>query len=136
MNATARPAPPSAPSITEPTSLASALRSAPPANDATPTPQQQALLRRATRAIEARRVCVIRYASEPGGAPTTRSIEPLAVTSTRGSLGLLAWCRLRRDLRTFRVDRISAITVLGDRYDDHPGLALERFIQRRRRGLP
>lgn len=136
MNATARPATAAPSSIAEPASLASTLRASQPANDPAPTAQQQALLRRATRAIEARRVCVIRYASEPGGAPSTRTIEPLAVTSTRGSLGLLAWCRLRRDLRTFRVDRIAAITVLGDRYDDHPGLALERFIQRRRRALP
>ncbi|MDB4930193.1 MAG: Helix-turn-helix type 11 domain protein [Myxococcaceae bacterium] len=136
MNATARPAPIEPTPSTETTALASVLRASPPANDPAPTPQQQALLRRAARAIEAKRVCVIRYASEPGGAPSTRSIEPLAVTSTRGRLGLLAWCRLRRDLRTFRVDRITAITVLGDRYEDHPGLALERFIQRRRRALP
>jgi predicted DNA-binding transcriptional regulator YafY len=119
-----------------PAGLDSLLRASPPANDPAPSNEQQTLLRRAARAIEARRVCVIRYASEPGGAPSTRAIEPLVVTTTRGSLGLLAWCRLRRDLRTFRIDRISAITVLGDRYEDHPGLALERFIQCRRRALP
>lgn len=116
--------------------LDSALRSSVPANDPIAPARHPAVLRPISRAIHERRVCVIRYASEPGGAPTTRAIEPLAVISTRGSLGLLAWCRLRRDLRTFRVDRIRSISLADDRFEDHPDLALERFIQHRRRGLP
>jgi len=114
--------------------LDSTLRSSIPAND--PPPSRPAVLRPIARAIHERRVCVIRYASEPGGAPSTRAIEPLAVISTRGALGLLAWCRLRHDLRTFRIDRIRSISLAPERFEDHPDLALERFIQHRRRGLP
>jgi predicted DNA-binding transcriptional regulator YafY len=116
--------------------LDSALRSSVPANDPVPASRHPAVLRPISRAIHERRVCVIRYASEPGGAPTTRAVEPLAVISTRGSLGLLAWCRLRHDLRTFRIDRIRSISLADDRFEDHPDLALERFIQHRRRALP
>lgn len=108
----------------------------PPANDAEAPPERRALLRRLSRAVERRLVCVIRYASEPGGAPATRAIEPLAVTASRGSFGVLAWCRLRADLRTFRMDRIEALAVSTDHFEQHPGLALERFIQHRRRELP
>lgn len=115
--------------------LETALRAQPPANDPS-TRSAATTLRRATRAIQERRVCVIRYASEPGGALCTRAIEPLAITTTRGVYGVLAWCRLRRDLRTFRLDRIRELVLASDRYDDHPGLALERFIQQRRRALP
>jgi predicted DNA-binding transcriptional regulator YafY len=121
---------------TEQPRLDSALRSSVPANDPVPRSRNPAVLRPISRAIHERRVCVIRYASEPGGAPTTRAVEPLAVISTRGALGLLAWCRLRHDLRTFRVDRIRSISLVDERFEDHPDLALERFIQHRRRDLP
>ncbi|MDO9022656.1 MAG: WYL domain-containing protein [Deltaproteobacteria bacterium] len=136
MNPTARAPSLDSTSIARDADLESQLRIAAPANDPPPGPQQQAVLRRVARAIQERRVCVLRYASEPGGAPSTRAIEPIAVVSTRGALGLLAWCRLRRDLRTFRLDRIAAIALAAEHFTDHPGLALERFIQRRRRTLP
>lgn len=123
------------PPATEEAGLELALRSSIPANDPVTPSRQQAIARRAARAIQERRVCVIRYASEPGGAPSTRVIEPLSVVSVRGALGLLAWCRLRRDLRTFRFDRIGDIALGDERFRDHPGLALERFIQHRRRDL-
>lgn len=136
MNPTARAPSPDNTTIAREADLESKLRIAAPANDQAPAALQQAILRRVARAIQERRVCVVRYASEPGGAPSTRAIEPLAVVNTRGALGLLAWCRLRRDLRTFRVDRIAAIALAAEHFADHPGLALERFIQRRRRTLP
>lgn len=121
-------------SLAEPTSLEATLRASQPANDAAPSVDRFSV-RRATRAIRELRVCVIRYASEPGGAICERTIEPFAITSTRGSLSILAWCRLRRDIRTFRFDRVRSITVTNERFDDHPGVALERFIQGRRRDL-
>ncbi|MBP6829776.1 MAG: WYL domain-containing protein [Deltaproteobacteria bacterium] len=133
MNATALVPTPEA--TTDTPRLDSTLRSSIPANDPAPS-SRPAVLRPIARAIHERRVCVIRYASEPGGAPSTRAVEPLAVISTRGALGLLAWCRLRRDLRTFRIDRIRSISLAAELFDDHPGLALERFIEHRRRDLP
>ena len=133
MNATALVPTPEA--TTDAPRLDSTLRSSIPANDPA-TSSRPAVLRPIARAIHERRVCVIRYASEPGGAPSTRAVEPLAVISTRGALGLLAWCRLRRDLRTFRIDRIRSISLAAELFDDHPGLALERFIEHRRRDLP
>ncbi len=117
------------------TSLEETLRTSLPANDAPSAAPDQPRLRRAVRAIDEQRVCLIRYASEPGGAVCERAIEPLAITSTRGALAVLAWCRLRGDLRTFRLDRIRAIALTSEHFDDHPSLALERFIQGRRRDL-
>ncbi len=130
---------PSATIYEDPTSqqpLEATLRATAPANDTMAGARSTAVLRRAARAIHDRRVCLVRYASEPGGAPSARAIEPLAVISTRGSLGVLAWCRLRRDLRTFRIDRVTSLTVTAERFSDHPDLALERFISQRRRDLP
>lgn len=118
-----------------PTSLEETLRASPPANDAPPAALDRLRLRRAVRCIEEQRVCIIRYASEPGGAICERAIEPLAITSARGALALLAWCRLRGDLRTFRLDRIRTIAMTAEQFDNHPSLTLERFIQGRRRDL-
>jgi len=111
------------------TALEQALRTTPPAND---LPTDRPRLRLAVRAIQEQRVCLIRYASEPGGAICLRAIEPLTITSNRGALAVLAWCRLRRDLRTFRLDRIRNIVLTAEQFDDHPARALERFIQGRR----
>lgn len=118
-----------------PASLEEALRAEIPANDQPPATLDRARLRRVVRAIQEQRVCVIRYASEPGGAPCDRAIEPIAVTSTHGAISVMAWCRLRRDLRTFRLDRVRSVTLTAEHFDDHPGIALERFIQGRRREL-
>jgi predicted DNA-binding transcriptional regulator YafY len=136
MNPTARAPSHDTTTIAREADLNSTLRIAAPANDQAPGAHHQAILRRVALAIQERRVCVLRYASEPVGSPSTRAIEPLAVVSARGTLGLLAWCRLRRDLRTFRVDRIAMIALAAEHFAEHPGLALERFIQRRRRTLP
>lgn len=114
------------------TALEQALLATPPAND---PPTDRPRLRLLVRAVHEQRVCVIRYASEPGGAICLRAVEPLTLTSSRGALAVLAWCRLRRDLRTFRLDRIRYIVLTTERFDDHPALALERFIQGRRRDL-
>lgn len=116
-------------------SIEETLRADPAANDPPPTTLDRPRLRRVVRAIHEQRVCVIRYASEPGGAPCDRAIEPLAITATNGVVSVMAWCRLRRDLRTFRLDRVRSVTVTAEHFDDHPGIALERFIQGRRREL-
>jgi predicted DNA-binding transcriptional regulator YafY len=112
--------------------LEQALRATPPAND---PPIDRLRLRLTVRAIHEQRVCLIRYASEPGGAICLRAIEPLTISSSRGALAVLAWCRLRGDLRTFRLDRIRNIALTTERFDVHPALAFERFIQGRRRDL-
>ena len=136
MTSIALNSPPETRSTTNQEQLKTTLRVLPPANDPVTVGPEQEVLRRVTRAIRERQVCVILYSSEPGGAPTTRAIEPIAVITTRGSFGILAWCRLRCDLRTFRTDRIRGILRTVERFEDHPGLALERFIQHRRRDLP
>ncbi len=43
------------------------------------------------------------------GAPTGRRVYPLAIVYLDNGTGLLAWCCLRKDFRTFRVARIETI---------------------------
>ncbi|MEJ8629260.1 WYL domain-containing protein [Sphingomonas sp. I4] len=47
---------------------------------------------------------------------TDRVIWPFAMALFDRAEVLLGWCELRRDYRTFRIDRIVAARVLLDRY--------------------
>ena len=72
----------------------------------------------------------------PQGAESHRDIRPLALEFWGKVWSLAAWCEAQRGFRAFRIDRIRSISLAPERFEDHPDLALERFIQHRRRGLP
>ena len=67
-------------------------------------------LRQATRE---ERVVEIAYSDQHGQA-TERSILPLAIVYLERALVLLAWCRLRDDFRSFRIDRIERMALLSE----------------------
>ncbi len=50
------------------------------------------------------------------GAETTRRVLPLTIGYIEGRLILLAWCLLRQDWRTFRIDRIAALATTGETF--------------------
>ncbi|KOP35757.1 WYL domain-containing protein [Flavobacterium sp. WLB] len=58
--------------------------------------------------------------------PTTRSIEPFALLSTENWL-LVAYCRLRRKFRFFRLDRINELEILTDKFEPHK-MTLEEYF--------
>ncbi|TDE56398.1 YafY family transcriptional regulator [Nonomuraea mesophila] len=77
-----------------------------------------------SRAIEEallrRRVLRLDYA-DAKGALTTRDVEPGVFLGGRGGFWyLVAWCRLRDDVRVFRLDRIASATVTAERCPDRP----------------
>ncbi|MEU6779526.1 YafY family protein [Nonomuraea angiospora] len=77
-----------------------------------------------SRAIEEallrRRVLRLEYA-DAKGALTSRDVEPGVFLGGRGGFWyLVAWCRLRDDVRVFRLDRIAAATVTTERSPDRP----------------
>ena len=43
---------------------------------------------------------------------------------------LSAWCELRDDFRTFRLDRIADFAVPGERFRHEPGKTLHDFLKR------
>jgi predicted DNA-binding transcriptional regulator YafY len=47
-----------------------------------------------------------------------------------GAWLLAAWCELRRDSRSFRVGRMSALIVLKDRFQPEHGRTLQDFLRR------
>ena len=59
-----------------------------------------------------------------------RIVRPLACFFWGPSWTLAAWCELREDFRSFRVDRIAALAVLDDRFRDEPGKTLADMNRR------
>ena len=60
-----------------------------------------------------RRVLRIRY-TDREGAVTRREIEPLGYVGKPEHWYLIAWCRLRKEIRAFRTDRIASYSVTAE----------------------
>ena len=68
--------------------------------------------------------------TDGGGEPTRRTVWPLALAFYGPVWLLVAWCELRQDFRSFRVDRMEEAAVLDDRYAAQPGRRLVDFLAR------
>ena len=84
----------------------------------------------AHRAIAQHRKLAIRYAGEDG-ALTDRTIRPLGLYFWGKAWTLAAWCELRNDFRSFRIDRI-VTPALADSFEDEADKTLDVFIARMR----
>ena len=60
---------------------------------------------------------------------TNRMIEPFALLSAREGWLLVAWCRLRKGFRHFRLDRIRKLEVLSEGFTPHD-MTLQDFFDR------
>ncbi|NJO87948.1 MAG: YafY family transcriptional regulator [Chloroflexia bacterium] len=56
---------------------------------------------------------------------TARKVEPFAMYSTQDNWLLIAYCRLRKDFRAFRLDRIEKLTILSENFKPHKMTLLE-----------
>jgi predicted DNA-binding transcriptional regulator YafY len=90
-------------------------------------------LGRVAQAVDSREVLVIAYDSVSGGRVTKREVEPLGFVLAGNDWLLMAWCRLRRDVRAFRVDRIRALRSTGERYERREGFSFTEVIERERK---
>jgi len=82
----------------------------------------------AHRAIADSRRIQLRYVSDDG-TPSTRAIRPLGLYFWGKVWTLAAWCELRADFRSFRLDRMREPT-LGEAFASEPDKSLEVFIAR------
>lgn len=60
---------------------------------------------------------------------TNRTIEPFALYSVQENWLLIAFCRLRKEYRSFRLDRIKRLQLLGDVFKPHR-ITLEEYFER------
>ncbi len=90
----------------------------------TPAP----MIDRLNEAIDQRRVVCLDYRDESGRA-TAREVEPLCLAFWGGSWTLGAWCRMRRDFRNFRPDRIVDLGVRDEHFSEHPERSFDAYLR-------
>jgi predicted DNA-binding transcriptional regulator YafY len=64
---------------------------------------------------------------DPEGRQSHRDIRPLQLEFWGRVWNLAAWCEARNDFRSFRIDRIVALTPTGEVFPDEPGRALAGY---------
>jgi len=78
-------------------------------------------------AIEGRRLVSFAYV-RPDGRASERDVEPVCLAFWGSAWTLGAWCRMRRDFRNFRLDRMSGMRVGAETFPDDPARGLRAFL--------
>ena len=91
-------------------------------------PAAQPWLLAVQRGVAQRRVLRMTYRGRDRAAETARDVEPLGVVCYSGALYLVAWCRLRKDVRHFRVDRIQTLTLLDELFPVRAEFSLAKHL--------
>jgi len=60
---------------------------------------------------------------------SNRIVEPFALISTTENWLLIAWCRSRKEFRFFRLDRISTLHTLDEKFTPHK-MTLQEYFDR------
>lgn len=79
-------------------------------------------------AVENRDQLTIAY-TDLEGAASDRNIRPLGLWFWGKVWTLVAWCELRNDFRVFRLDRISEMSLTGERFKPETGKQLADFYR-------
>ncbi len=79
-------------------------------------------------AAEAQQVVTLHYRGNNRGEETRREVEPFRLLYRDGYWYLIAYCRLRRELRSFRIDRIRSIQVSDEIFLIDPETDLDAYL--------
>lgn len=80
-------------------------------------------------ALRDRAVLRIAYRA-PAGGETLRELRPLQLEFWGRAWTLAAWCELRSDFRSFRLDRIATLEPAGRSFAEEPGRGLADYLAR------
>jgi predicted DNA-binding transcriptional regulator YafY len=81
------------------------------------------------RALAQRRVLAMDYQGIQRKVLTRRQVEPLGLVYYADNWHLIAYCRLRRDVRDFRTDRICKLQVQNEFFSGHADFSLARYLE-------
>lgn len=81
------------------------------------------------KAISNKNILTITYLSIYKKEYTTRKIEPLAVYFTNNAWIVIAYCQLRKELREFRLDRISKLLNMDTAFQNHLDFSLKKYFE-------
>ncbi len=62
--------------------------------------------------------------------PSARTVRPVGLFFWGYNWTLTAWCELRDDFRSFRLDRMEGLDTLEDTFDPEPGKTLDDYLER------
>ncbi len=79
--------------------------------------------------IDGRRKVFLSY-TDPAGIDTERTVRPLGLFFWGKVWSLTAWCELRDDFRSFRLDRIRQLQLLDHRFEDEAGKTMDDFFRK------
>jgi predicted DNA-binding transcriptional regulator YafY len=79
-------------------------------------------------AIEGRKVLQLLYQARDQS-PAERKVNPYAVHLYNGSLYVIGHCHLRKDIRTFVVDRMQKIKLTEDSFTIPPSFSLQSYLR-------
>jgi len=76
-----------------------------------------------------KRALTFSYAREDGE-KSERTVRPLALSFWSGVWTLETWCELRKDFRSFRIDRMDTVIVAEKAFEPRKGQQLEDLMKR------
>lgn len=85
-------------------------------------------LARLRTALREKRKIRFKYVDR-GGAPSSRTIWPLAMAFWGKSWSVAGYCELRQDFRNFNAERVSDLNLLDEKFPDVPGRTLRDLIE-------
>ena len=81
------------------------------------------------QALAQRRVLRFSYHGWGKSDAEAREVEPLGLIHYLERWHLIAWCRTRKEVRDFRTDRMSRVSVLKEIFEPRTGFAIGDYIQ-------
>lgn len=81
------------------------------------------------RALAERRVLAIEYQSKERMEITRRLVEPLGLVYYADHWHLIAFCRLRREVRDFRTDRIASFELSNEFFLPREDFSLKQYLE-------
>jgi len=81
------------------------------------------------RAIAERRVLALDYQASTPLNLTSRQVEALGLIYYGDNWHLIGYCRLRRDVRDFRTDRILKLQLQSEVFSGHTDFSLKRYLE-------
>jgi predicted DNA-binding transcriptional regulator YafY len=81
------------------------------------------------RALAERRVLGLDYQDGQRREVTQRRVEPLGLVYYADNWHLIAYCRLRQDVRDFRTDRILKLELQSELFSGHADFSLKEYLE-------
>src|SRR5206468_6624141 len=81
------------------------------------------------RALAERRVLALDYQGGQRRELTQRQVEPLGLVYYADNWHLIGYCRMRRDMRDFRTDRIRRLQLQSELFSGHSDFSLKRYLE-------